>query len=316
MEIKNLTMPDHVPSDDEYNKANSVSFTDTKKIVCDTMANYVKQLESIEKENHEAYMKSINTTLQMANDVFESITARISPTWFLDTGKLLEGFYKSIEKIFDYPNLAEERKRIQEQNEEIMRYVLVESKWIPTNRINLTQTEMNKVFEILDSTRDGSKSREKRIDAIVFRYMIKKRVAEIKKDWQKSSEPSYIKRILSNAIDAYERKQYALTISSLVMLWDRIIYRKYRDESRRKTKTFINHTHDLLEENNIHDQVMYYFDEYVIYDCQTEESYKENTPSRHAFVHGFYTNYPSRKIALNAILFTDLIVRCKPIQGQ
>ena len=52
---------------------------------------------------------------------------------------------------------------------------------------------------------------------------------------------------------------------------------------------------------------------FIYYNCSSPEEVKQDVPGRHAIAHGWYRTYPTRKTALNAILFTDFLIDLKPI---
>lgn len=41
---------------------------------------------------------------------------------------------------------------------------------------------------------------------------------------------------------------------------------------------------------------------------------KSDVPGRHGIAHCWYDTYPNRKMALNAIIFTDFLLELKPIE--
>ena len=63
----------------------------------------------------------------------------------------------------------------------------------------------------------------------------------------------------------------------------------------------------LNEENDVSDIVTQFCKECIFYDCISPEQVIDDVPGRHAIAHAWYAKYPSRKTALNAILFTDFL---------
>ena len=59
-----------------------------------------------------------------------------------------------------------------------------------------------------------------------------------------------------------------------------------------------------------------FFDEYIMYDCRSVEEVKEDMPGRNSSAHSWYNKYPSRKAALNAILFTDFLLDIEPLEQK
>ena len=69
-----------------------------------------------------------------------------------------------------------------------------------------------------------------------------------------------------------------------------------------------------LIKNNDFDKIFSDFCEtFIYYNCSSPEEVKKDVPGRHAIAHGWYRTYPTRKTALNAILFTDFLIDLKPI---
>ena len=61
---------------------------------------------------------------------------------------------------------------------------------------------------------------------------------------------------------------------------------------------------------------MSFFDEYIMYNCESVEEVKEDVPGRNSSAHSWYNKYPSRKAALNAILFTDFLLDIEPLEHE
>ena len=50
----------------------------------------------------------------------------------------------------------------------------------------------------------------------------------------------------------------------------------------------------------------------VFYKCYSMDEVIPDVPGRHSIAHGWFDKYPSRKAALNAILFTDFLIGLQP----
>ena len=46
-----------------------------------------------------------------------------------------------------------------------------------------------------------------------------------------------------------------------------------------------------------------------MYSCYSVEEVIDDVPGRNSSAHSWYSEYPSKKAALNAILFTDFLLR-------
>ena len=50
---------------------------------------------------------------------------------------------------------------------------------------------------------------------------------------------------------------------------------------------------------------------YIFYDCNSSTDVIDDVPGRHGVAHSYYQKYPSKKAALNAILFADFLMKIK-----
>lgn len=164
------------------------------------------------------------------------------------------------------------------------------------------------IQEILEHTRNGSKSRVQKIDKAIYNFYTPQLLKEIKKYWKTTELPNHIKKIMCQAIDAYNRKEYALTAITLSSLWQTIIFELCNDNSGHKDKQTKENFKALTQWNGQEEMIDTYFDEYIMYDCRSVDAVKDDVPGRNAFAHGWYSKYPSKKAALNAILFTDFLL--------
>ena len=126
--------------------------------------------------------------------------------------------------------------------------------------------------------------------------------------------PSYMIRILVQAVQAYHRREYALTVSALSTLWEGIIQEKVNDNSYRVSRKTRENLAKLIEENEFDKIFSSFCEEFIFYDCRKAEEVKQDVPGRHCIAHCWYNTYPNRKMALNAILFTDFLLRLKPLE--
>ena len=191
---------------------------------------------------------------------------------------------------------------------------MYDAKWFPYAGWDAKLSLVKEILNIIDSTRK-SKTRIKRIDSVIFAYYDDKTVESIKKDWRKKELPEYIMRMLHQSVQAYHRKEYALTIAVLATLWEGIIYEKVNlpHGTQQKTKESLD---KLIEQNEFTEIFKSYYDEFIMYRCYKPEEVKEDVPGRNGVAHGWYTKYPSRKAALNAILFTDFLLSLEPLQEE
>lgn len=191
---------------------------------------------------------------------------------------------------------------------------LIKAKWFPVHITMVNAVFFADIMRVLDTTKLESKSRINKLDKVFFNYYNERNLNELKRYWKTRNIPSHIKRILCDAIQAYKRRQYALTVSALAPLWQGLIQNKAKgkEEGKRDDKTRAEFK-ELILENDCNSFVQYYFEEYIFYPCYSIDEVKDDVPGRNGVCHSWYKKYPSRKTALNAIIFTDFLLELEPI---
>ena len=224
---------------------------------------------------------------------------------------IFDRFYRSLSS-FGY-EFATSFRRL----EDGFQNTLYKAKWFP-HAINTESIQLFfDVSEIVKHTRD-SQNRIKKLDRLFYNFYSKKRLDRMKREWNNNNDiPVYIKKMLSQAVNAYYRKEYALTNSVLMTLWEGIIASKVGAENdyrvSRKTRQSLS---DLNDENENRACIKAFCDDFVFYDCPNIAYVKDDVPGRHGIAHSWYKQYPSKKTALNAIIFTDFLIGLKPIIEQ
>lgn len=199
-----------------------------------------------------------------------------------------------------------------EKNKEEFFKIMFSVKWFPSIIWVVPLKIIDEILEILNTSR-ASKNRIKRIDKLIFSYYDKDKINNLKRGWRNMHLPSYMKRILVQSIQAYHRREYALTVSALSTLWEGIIQEKVNDNSYRVSKRTRENLTKLIEENEFDNIFSSFCEEFIFYDCKKAEEVKPDVPGRHGIAHCWYNTYPNRKVALNAILFTDFLLGLKPL---
>ena len=215
--------------------------------------------------------------------------------------KILE----SIQSIgFDY--------NYKEVNDVFLR-AMFDAKWFPYAGWIANLKTMNAVLDVLDTSR-ASNNRIKRIDRLIFSYYNKEEINNFKRRWRQINLPSYMIGILVQSVQAYHRREYALTVSALSTLWEGIIQEKMNDASYRISRKTRENLTKLIEENEFDKIFSSFCEEFIFYNCTKPEEVKPDVPGRHGIAHCWYDSYPNRKTALNAILFTDFLLGLKPLE--
>ena len=189
---------------------------------------------------------------------------------------------------------------------------MFDAKWFPYAGWIASLRIVDEMIEILNTSR-ASRNRIKRIDRLIFSYYDKDEIDNFKRRWRKLELPSYMVRILVQTVQAYHRREYALTVSTLSTLWEGIIQEKVNDNSYRVSKKTRENLSKLIEENEFDKIFSSFCEEFIFYDCRKVEEVKPDVPGRHGIAHCWYNTYPNRKVALNAILFTDFLLGLKPL---
>ena len=195
---------------------------------------------------------------------------------------------------------------------EILLKAMFDAKWFPRAGWIADIRVANAMLEILNTSR-ASKNRVKRVDRLFFSYYNKERINDFKREWRRINLPSYMMRILVQSIQAYHRREYALTVSALSTLWEGIIQEKVNDTSYRINRKTRDNLTKLIEKNEFERIFASFCEEFIFYKCDEAKDVKLDVPGRHAIAHCWYDTYPNRKMALNAILFTDFLLALKPL---
>ena len=199
--------------------------------------------------------------------------------------------------------------------DEIYLKAMFDARWFPYAAWVADFRIIGAIFDVLDTSR-ATQNRTKRIDKLIFSYYNEEELMNLKRGWRKLNLPSYITRILIQSVQAYNRREYALTVSTLSTLWEGIIQNKVSDGRYRVCKRTRENLAQLIEANEFDKIFTSFCEEFIFYDCMKPEEVKPDVPGRHGIAHCWYDTYPNRKVALNAIIFTDFLLRLKPLDKQ
>ena len=200
-----------------------------------------------------------------------------------------------------------------EEVNEIFLKAMFDARWFPYAGWIADFRIVDAMLEILNTSR-VSKNRVNRIDRLIFSYYDKEEINNFKRRWRQMNLPSYMTRILIQSVQAYHRREYALTVSALSTLWEGIIQEKMNDNGYRISRKTRENLSKLIEENKFDNIFSSFCDEFIFYNCTKPEEVKSDVPGRHGIAHCCYDSYPNRKMALNAIIFTDFLLELKPIE--
>ncbi len=282
-----------------------------------------KTMQEVQKSIPKINYEVLTDTIYTFNNTMQKVRESISKIDFNRLAEISNTFSKNVETPFyswisqiDFSPLLELFKNIDFENisdvDADLAYktflkTMYDSRWFPYAGIIADYSIVADIFDILDCTR-ASKNRIKKIDKIMFYYYDKEEVNKFKRKWKNSELPSYIKRIACQAVQAYNRREYALTICALSTLWEGLIQDKSEDHGYRTSNKTRQNLKQLIEDNNYDEILSSFSNDFIFYDCHGKAEVIENVPGRHSIAHSWYNSYPTRKAALNAIIFTDFLI--------
>lgn len=264
-------------------------------------------LPKIDFDRINATIVPINNMAHTLRYFAESITPIISP------------FYDWL-NTFDFSSILsydpERAERFRQENEFYMQS-MYQAHWFPLVGWYSDISLFNEILSIFYSSKGISKRAVNKIDKAVMQYYTDTEIRRIKKGWQKNNTDNVVKRIMNQAINAYFRKEYAITSICLSTLWQNLIYQKIGDTaSGRKDGQTREYYAKLIKENGYSEAFKSFFDDFIMYDCRSKDQALPDVPGRNSNAHGWYSEYPKKKAALNAIFLTDFILGLEEIKSE
>jgi hypothetical protein len=259
-------------------------------------------------ENHKDHKGEPIWSVQSIMDIIDEVARAVVSDG--DMEAIVDQYLQNYDIEWVYEELQEECNLTQQEIEEFKKKYLAElydAHWIPYLGLNADVSFMADIYEVLKSTRK-SKSRTQKIDRVILEYYSKNLIEEIKKSWRCKGLPNHITRMLHQAVQAYYRREYALTVVMMATLWEGIIYKKAHDPRGKSGKRTMQNFEKLRSENAMDISLGDYFKKYIFYDCRKIEDCLPDVPGRNSAAHGYYSEYPTRKAALNAIMVTDFLL--------
>ncbi len=190
---------------------------------------------------------------------------------------------------------------------------MYECNWFPYAGWSANVTLAAEISEILSTSRGASKRREKRIDKAILSYYTPQEIRNIKRSWNNSELEPFIKKILGQAIAAYLRGEYVLTITCLSTMWEGLIHQKIHVTGRYSQKKTNQDFKILIDENEFDSIFSDFYTKLIVSQCDTPDDVIEGIPNRNGVSHSKYKKYPNKKAGLNAILLTDFILSLEPM---
>ena len=278
------------------------------------VAPIVEEIQATKKAAFCEKLKKISEDLATRTSYLDVVTAQIQTLNSVIGNWLQTIEYVPLVSIFEDAQVDRKDNDYKKLNR-VYLTAMFDAKWFPYAGWIADIEMANEVLEILDRSKKG-KNRVKIIDSLIFSYYNKKNMDEIKRNWRRKNLSACMTRILIQSVQAYYRKEYALTVCALLTLWEGIIYEKTNGNGYRTVGKTQDNLKKLIEENGYDEIFTSFSTEFIYYTCDKIEDVKPDVPGRHGIVHGWYTNYPTRKAALNAILFTDFLLNFKPLEKE
>ena len=190
---------------------------------------------------------------------------------------------------------------------------LMEAKWCPSLLFDIPEQEMIPLNRIL-TKKASPDERVEAIDKFVFRRFGRDYIAGILEDWASLPIPPHVQQLMSESVKAYRRKEYGLVVHSLPVQWEGIIKEKAHLPERVSGAILKDAVEKLVSENSRSKILSAFYEDFVMYQCYGMKDYIPDVPGRNAIAHGWFPEYPSRKAALNAILFTDFLLHLDKLE--
>lgn len=192
-------------------------------------------------------------------------------------------------------------------------------RWFPLTAwlsYNSVVKKVSNIFSNRKRVNSINKSEMEQIDNTIFKFYSKTKVMTLVRSWKGLINETHIYRILREAALAYLDGKYVLCISTLSTMWEGFIITKADDISmkeRKYKKLYIvkkDCSKIINDEGCCNKIVNEFIDHFIFADCKSVSTSLEfyDIPNRHVSAHGWYPDYPSRKAALNAIIFTDFLL--------
>ena len=187
---------------------------------------------------------------------------------------------------------------------------LLEAHWCPSVLLSLPLKKLVPICELSERNEPFEK-KETALNQFIFHSLGIHFTDSLLERWKVAPIPNHIKRLLKETLYAYRRKENGLVVGVLPTLWEGFIREKAAIEKKPSSKELRDAVAKLVEENQSSSTISAFYDTCVMYPCHSPEEAKPDVPGRHAVAHGWFERYPTKKAALNAILFTDFLLRLK-----
>jgi hypothetical protein len=221
-----------------------------------------------------------------------------------------ENFFNPLRKLWATIDFDEMHRSLLEKERKGIEKILFETKWFMFSADIAVGSFVLDVVEVLQNKR--IKNYSKHIDGIVFKYVTLDIVEDIGRDWKIRKLSKHMKRILLESIRAYKGRNYATTAIVLSNLWQGIIADLNDNTDGRTDRKTKEQFANIMSTENASEVTAQFLNNYIWGNCYSVDDVIDGILGRHAIAHGWLMDlkYPSRKEALNAILFTHFLTSC------
>ena len=218
----------------------------------------------------------------------------------------------TLDKIINNPidRIIREQNRTQEMINEITRRcnfinkMAFDNRWFPTAlNFDFPIYVMYNTLKKIENESDV----KRRLDEVIINYYDEEKIRIKISNIENEKISDVYKRIIKESFEEYIDKKYALCVLPLVLTWEGIIKDKYNiSPSKTNVKKAIKNS----IENHTGDDLYYqFFDKINEYIGDDTTKIDNEIPKRNAYAHVPLKDYPTQKMALNAILITEFLSR-------
>lgn len=193
--------------------------------------------------------------------------------------------------------------------------VLLDAHWCPSAILALPLSKLKPLCSLVDAN-DPADKKNDALDQFIFRHLGMRYTDCLLEDWNELPLLAHIRRLLKETLYAYRRKEYGIVVSVLPTLWEGIIREKANITEQISSKELRKAFAKLVEPNERSAIISAFYDTCIMYHCSKQEDAIPDVPGRHAAAHGWFTRYPPKKAALNALLFTDFLVNLECLESD
>lgn len=200
----------------------------------DLLASNTSAIKTIEYFGRENLATIYRLTYSSALTLSQNLTPRVNPQILDFIGKL---DYSYLKKAIHYISCRYTKLEDNFEEEIVKMYAksLYEAKWFPAIG---TRKDLDIALNLIEEKQilKSDSISEDSIDSVILYYYSDMKIEQLKKQWKKTNQPKFRKQIFNNCLDAFLRKEYALTFCTLIPMWEGILNEKKNGKYTRATR--------------------------------------------------------------------------------